>query len=102
MKSRDKGRLTSGSTSTAPCNHDTVGTVTSFGPKAWRKTCCNTRLTPQVASKVSSGRRYRNWIKPRSISQPNENVTANATRMPTTKKRSIAPGISHWNRFAVA
>ena len=39
-----------------PCSQSGVETSRFVGPKAVRTACCRMRLTPQVASSVSSGR----------------------------------------------
>ena len=43
-------------TSTPPDSHAGFSTGTFCAPKSERTACCSTRLMPQVASSVSSGR----------------------------------------------
>ena len=59
-----------------------------------RTTCCRIRLTPNVASKVSSGRPYRKRTTPRSISMPTQPDTRNASGIATSIDAPMWLGIS--------
>ena len=50
-----------------------------------RKHCCSPRLTPQVASSVSSGRLYRWRISAHSMIQPKTKATPKASTIATGK-----------------
>src|SRR5687768_4614785 len=59
--------------------------LTSRGPKVERNACCITRLRPQVASKVSNGRRYKYRTIECSMNQPNAPASTKLTTMATGK-----------------
>ena len=62
------------------------------GPKAVRTACCSTSDTPQVASRVSSGRPYRNRITVRSMATPIAPATRNAAGTARGSDSSDRPG----------
>ena len=70
--------------STPPDSHSGATTLTAGAPKMSRATCCRIRPTPNVTSRVSSGRSYIRWISVISSSAP----IAPPTRNPTTSEIS--------------
>ena len=74
----------------APLSHGGAVTSTPIGPKMLRAACCKIRLTPQVASSVSSGRPYSRRISVTSSSAPKSAVPMNATTSPIAEARTFA------------
>ena len=54
-----------------------------------RTACCRIRLSPQVASRVSSGRPYRKRISVRSITTPSAPATRNAAGTAKIRPKSV-------------
>ena len=69
----------------APIIQSGWSTPTSRAPNTERYACCRMRLSPQVASSVSSGRRYRWRISSHSTAMPASPAAQNA-RTTATKK----------------
>ncbi len=83
-----------GTISTEPLSQSGVITERFSGEKMLRTACCSTRLTPNVASSVSSGRAYNVRTMPRSIAMPTSAAIRNAAGIATNSDAPIAFGIS--------
>ena len=80
-----------------PLIHTGFSTPTFCAPNTLRTSCCSTRLMPQVASSVSSGRPYRKRITLRSSAAPVKADARKATGTAATRYQSNAPGKYRWN-----
>ncbi|MNL64022.1 hypothetical protein D3C87_1881980 [compost metagenome] len=80
------------STCTPPLIHAGFSTPTFCAPKIVRTSCISTRLMPQVASSVSSGRPYRKRSTLRSSTAPTAADAPNASGSAATRYQSNAPG----------
>ncbi len=67
-------------------------TPTFCAPNRLRTNCISTRLMPQVASRVSSGRPYKKRITLRSMAAPTRAEVRKATGMAASKYQSNRPG----------
>ena len=76
---RFHGNTRFGNSCTPPDSHAGLATSTFCAPNSTRTSWISTRLMPQVASRVSSGRPYRWRITVRSSVMPIPAVMANAT-----------------------
>ena len=72
------------STATPPDSQAGFSTGTFCAPKIERTACISTRLMPQVASSVSSGRPYSQRITPRSSTAPTAAAARKLTGIATS------------------
>ena len=98
MITRFQGSCRLSSSRTPPLIHAGFSTPTFCAPNTVRTSCISTRLLPQVASRVSSGRPYRKRITPRSMAMPTSPATRKASgtaissdSMPNMKFSTMSP-----------